>query len=74
MAAEDAAATIVIVKVRELFPTLLVALTVKLNVPAVGGVPEMTPVFTFSDNPPGSAPDGILHVIGVEPVAARAAL
>jgi hypothetical protein len=53
------------------FPTLFVALTVKLNVPAVVGVPVIAPVFTFKPKPAGRLPLVIDHVIGVVPVAAR---
>ena len=41
-----------------------------LNVPAVVGVPLMTPVL-LRVKPPGKVPDVLVHVIGVVPVAAR---
>jgi phosphohistidine swiveling domain-containing protein len=50
-----------------LFPAALVALTVKLDVPAVVGVPEITPV-PARLKPAGNEPS-ILHVMGVSPVA-----
>ena len=53
------------------------AITVKVYVPVVVGVPEMTPVDALSDNPGGSGlmlVMRILHVIGVVPVAARVVL
>lgn len=45
------------------------ALIVKLKgLPvAVVGVPEMTPVVAFKDNPPGSAPIVTLQLIGAMP-------
>ena len=54
-------------------PTLLVALTVKLEVPAVLGVPEMMPA-DDSVNPAGKLPLCNDHVIGVVPEAASCAL
>ena len=51
------------------FPAALVALTVKLNVPAVVGVPEIIPVVSFRLRPAGSVRLEIDHVIGVVPVA-----
>ena len=53
------------------FPAEFDALTVKLDVPAVVGVPVIVPVFTFKPKPAGRLPTVILHVIGVVPVAAR---
>ena len=49
-------------------PVALVALTVKLDVPAVVGVPAITPAVE-SVNPSGNDPVSMLHVIGVSPVA-----
>lgn len=46
------------------------ALTVKLNVPSVDGIPEMMPLVERA-KPPGRLPLSRLHVIGIEPVAAR---
>ena len=37
-------------------PTPLLARTVKVNVPAVVGVPDSTPVVAFNVNPLGSVP------------------
>ena len=53
------------------FPETLVILTVKLNVPAVVGVPEIMPVDVFKLRPGGRLPLEIAHVIGVIPVALR---
>jgi hypothetical protein len=50
-------------------PFALVALTVKVNVPPVVGVPDITPVLALSVKLLGNAPS-TLHVIGVSPVAA----
>ena len=44
-----------------------VARTVKLDVPALVGVPEMTPVVPFSDSPPGNVPLTIVQLIGAFP-------
>ena len=52
------------------FPAEFVALTVKLNVPAVVGVPEINPVVSFKLRPAGSVRLEIDQVIGVVPVAA----
>ena len=49
-------------------PTLLVAFTVKLNVPAVLGVPDITPAVE-SVKLLGKLPFSNDHVIGVVPVA-----
>ena len=51
------------------FPAEFVALTEKLNVPIVVGVPEMTPVVSFKLRPAGSVRLEIDQVIGIEPVA-----
>jgi hypothetical protein len=51
------------------FPAEFVALTAKLNVLAVVGVPEITPFDAFKLKPVGSVPLAIDHVIGVVPVA-----
>ena len=53
-----------------LFPAAFVALTVKLNVPVVVGVPDMTPVEAFKLRPVGSVRAEISQVIGAVPVAA----
>ena len=53
----------------EVFPTAFVALTVKLNVPIVVGVPVIAPVVSFKLRPAGNVPLAIDHVIGVVPVA-----
>jgi len=49
---------IVNVKVAPPVPPALVALIVTLYVPAVVGVPEITPVLVFTDRPAGSTPAG----------------
>ena len=52
-----------------LLPALLVAFTIKLNVFASDGVPEITPAVE-SVKPVGKLPFSSVHVIGVVPVAA----
>ena len=49
----------------------LVAVTVKVNVPVVVGVPEMTPVAELRVRPPGSDPLEIVKVGAGEPVATK---
>jgi hypothetical protein len=49
-------------------PAALAALTVKVNVSAADGVPEITPA-AESVKPPGKLPS-LLHVMGASPVAA----
>ena len=56
-------------KLFEPFPTLFVALTTKLNVPAVVGVPEISPEASFKIMPGGSEPLNIDQDIGVVPLA-----
>ena len=53
------------------FPAEFVALTEKVNVPIVVGVPEITPVVSFKIRPAGSVRLEIDQVRGVVPVAAR---
>ena len=48
-------------------PLLSVTCTVKLLVPAVVGVPLITPVALLRVNPAGSVPTVILHIYGVLP-------
>ena len=55
----------------ELEPPALVALTVKVKMPAAVGVPLMMPLEDAKESPAGSAPLVTLHVIGAVPVAAR---
>ena len=55
----------------ELEPPELVALTVKVKMPAAVGVPLMMPVEDAKEIPAGSVPLVTLHVIGAVPVAAR---
>jgi len=57
-----------------LFPAEFVALTEKLNVPIVVGVPEISPVVSFKLRPAGSVRLEIDQVMGVEPIAARVCL
>ena len=66
-----ALALITILSARVAFPALFDALTVKLNVAAVVGVPVIAPVAVFKFRPPGRLPLANAHVIGVVPVAAR---
>ena len=65
-----AALIMIIDKTFSSFPAALLALTVKLKLPAAVGVPEITP-FVDSSNPLGKLPPCNDHVIGVSPVAAR---
>ena len=51
-------------------PAAFVALTVKLNVPVVVGVPDIIPVVAFKVRPAGSVRAEISQVIGAVPVAA----
>jgi hypothetical protein len=44
--------------------------TKKLDVPAVVGVPEITPVLAAIDNPAGKLPCTMLHVYGLVPLVA----
>jgi hypothetical protein len=53
-------------------PPLLVAITVKITVPPVVGMPEISPVEAESDKPVGNAsPLSSAHVIGAVPVAVK---
>ena len=52
-------------------PALLVALTVKVELPAVVGVPLISPVSLFRLRPSGRAPPLMLHLMGVVPLAVR---
>ncbi len=52
-------------------PAELAALTVKVKAPGSVGVPEIVPVFVSSVSPSGSVPSERVHVMGVEPIAAR---
>jgi hypothetical protein len=60
-----------ILKAFVIFPATFVALTVKLDIPVVVGVPEINPVFVFKLNPAGKTPYAIAQVIGVVPLADR---
>ena len=51
------------------FPAEFVALTLKLNVPVVVGVPVIAPVVVFKTKPVGNLPLETDQVIGVVPVA-----
>ena len=65
-----AALMMIIDKTFSSFPAALLALTVKLKLPAAVGIPEITP-FVDSSNPLGKLPPCNDHAIGVSPVAAR---
>ena len=52
-------------------PAVFLAVTVKVKLPAVVGVPEMTPVLVFRLSPPGRLPDAFAQVMVPPPVAAR---
>ena len=52
------------------YPAEFDTFTVKLNVPAADGVPEIAPVEEFKLKPPGKLPLVICQVKGVVPVAA----
>ena len=52
-------------------PALLVALTVKVEVPSAVGVPLISPVSLFRLRLAGRLPPSMLHVMGVVPVAVR---
>ena len=64
------AAVIAMLRFLVALPMELVALTVKLNVPVVVGVPDITPVDAFKLRPAGSVRAEISHVNGAVPVAA----
>ena len=53
------------------FPALFVALTLKLYVPVIVGVPEISPEEAFKSKPGGRLPLAIDHVIGSVPLALR---
>jgi hypothetical protein len=59
---------IIILRVLETFPTVLIALTVKLNVPTVVGVPEIIPP-VVKLKPFGKKPLVIDQISGVGPLA-----
>ena len=63
-------AAITMLKDTVLFPAEFVALTEKLYVPIVVGVPEISPVVAFKLKPGGSVRLEIVQVIGAVPVAA----
>jgi len=77
---------VVVMESGEAFPVMLSAWVavseaasatwiVKLLVPDVVGVPEITPVLGASDRPEGNVPEATDHVYGVvPPVAANVAL
>ena len=65
----DGIAVITILRFLVALPAEFVTLTEKPDVPAVVGVPEMTPVAAFKLKPAGSVPLLISQVIGVVPVA-----
>jgi len=53
-------------------PAMFAALTVKLNVLATVGVPEINPVDEFKLKPVGRLPLAIVQVIGSEPLTLSA--
>ena len=59
-----------ILSILVVLPAVFAAITVKLNVPAADGVPEITPL-PFKFKLFGRLPLAIDHVIGAVPVAAR---
>jgi hypothetical protein len=63
------AGAIVIDRFFSSFPVAFVAVTFTLDVPAVVGVPAITPVVALRVKPEGNAPV-TLHVMGLSPVAA----
>ena len=69
-----AAALIVMLKAFVAIPAEFVALTVKLKVPALDGVPLITPVNELSDKPVGREPLAMLQVKVVVLVAESVAL
>jgi len=59
-----------ILKFTVALPASFVATTVKLNVPAAVGIPDIVPLDVFKLMPVGSVPLVIDHVIGTIPIAA----
>jgi hypothetical protein len=51
-------------------PTVSVAVTVKIDIPAADGIPEITPVEAFRLNPAGKPPEMMDHVSAPVPPAA----
>ena len=74
MVIDGAAVLITILSAFVLLPALFVALTVKLNVPTVVGVPDISPVFGSRDKPGGRLPLSLDQFIGTVPVALRVVL
>jgi phosphohistidine swiveling domain-containing protein len=70
IAGATGAGAIVMDKALVAFPAALVALTVKVDIPCVVGVPEITPVVPARSKPTGNVvPPSRLHVMGASPVA-----
>jgi hypothetical protein len=69
-----AVAVIVILKACVASETLLLAVTVKLNVPAAVGVPDISPVSSFKLRPGVKSAGVTVHSIGAVPVADSALL
>ena len=67
-----AAELMVIVSDLVLLPAEFAAVTANENVPAVVGVPLITP--ELNDKPVGNVPLDMLHVMGAVPVAVKVAL
>ena len=69
-ATSGVALMMVMLRVLVLLPAEFVAPIVKLDVPSVVGVPEITPVLEFKLKPAGREPLAVLQMIGVVPLAA----
>ena len=63
------AGLITMLRAAVVFPAIFSALTVKLNVPAAVGVPDINPVDPFKPKPVGRLPTDIIQLIGAVPVA-----
>ena len=63
------AAVIMMVSSTPIWPQAFSTRSIKRNVPAVVGVPDISPVAVFRVRPDGNEPDVMLHVIGAVPVA-----
>ena len=55
----------------ESFPAVFTALTVKVDVPTVVGVPQINPVYSYNVKPAGKLPFVMDQVICVVPLAER---
>src|SRR3989304_2056121 len=68
---DNAAYTVTDRALSEYAPLASVTRAVRFDVPAIVGVPLITPVAVFRFNPAGRLPVAILHVYGVLPPVAR---